>query len=245
MQYNKTITGYIHSVYHGGMVDGPGIRSVIFLSGCPLRCLYCHNPDTWEKTNGDLLTVEHIVNEVLKYSSFHKATGGGVTISGGDPFAQFEFLLELLKACKAHGIHTAIDTSGYTGRDKAREALQFTDLLMLDIKSYNFETYEKITGVSIDRTLRMLDISRELNVPTWVRYVLVPGLTDNMDELKGLANFLRGYPNVEKIEVLPFHKAGEYKWKEHDIPYELEDTPPPTKEMLDAAKEIFVDWTVS
>lgn len=242
MLYDKTKTGYVHSVYHGGMVDGPGIRSVIFLSGCPLRCLYCHNPDTWKKESGDLLTIEYVVGEVLKYKSFHKATRGGITISGGEPFVQSEFLIELLKACKAHDIHTAIDTSGYTSRETAKEALQYTDLLMLDIKSYNAEAYKKITGVSIDRSLEMLRISQELSVPIWVRYVLVPGLTDDIEELKGLAKFLRDYKNVEKVDILPFHKAGEYKWKERDIPYELADTPPPTKEMVNAAKEIFADW---
>ena len=234
-------TGYVHSVYHGGMVDGPGIRSVIFLSGCPLRCLYCHNPDTWEKTNGDLLSVEHIINEVQKYSSFHGTTGG-ITISGGEPFVQSDFLIEILKACRAHGIHTAIDTSGYTNAKNATQALQYTDLLMLDIKSYNFETYKKLTGVSIDRTLEMLRISQELNVPTWVRYVLVPGLTDDIEELKDLADFLRKYSNIEKVEILPFHKAGEFKWAERNIPYELTDTPPPTKANLDAARAIFSDW---
>jgi len=232
------MTGYIHSIYNGGMVDGLGIRSVVFLSGCPLRCLYCHNPDSWVKTAGEQRTVDDVVNEVQKYTTFHKASGGGVTFTGGEPFMQAKFLIKLLEACKDKGIHTAVDTSGYTSPENARQALRYTDLLMLDIKSINAKTYEKITGVKIDRSLEMLKISREMNIPTWIRYVLVPGLTDDIQELKVLAEYLRPYTNVKKLDVLPFHKEGEYKWHEREIEYQLTETPPPSPEMLRVAREI-------
>jgi len=204
--------------------------------------MYCHNPDTWEKTSGDQYTIEDVIGDVLKYKSFHLATGGGITISGGEPFTQSAFLIELLKASKAHGIHTIVDTSGYARPEIVKEALQYTDLLMLDVKAYNPETYKKVTGVSIDRMLQMLRISQELNVPTWARYVLVPELTDNIEDLKNMEKFLRGYSNVKKVEVLPFHKAGEYKWAERNIPYELTDTQPPAPEILQEAKDIFKHW---
>jgi len=167
------------------------------------------------------------------------ANGGGITFSGGEPFGQSEFLIELLKASKAHGIHTTIDTSGYTTSKTAREALQYTDLLMLDVKAYNADTYKKVTGVSIDGFLETLRISKELNISTIIRYVLVPDLTDNFEELKDLAEFLKDYNNVQKVDVLPFHKAGEYKWKERNLLYELADTQPPTQDMMDTVKKIF------
>ena len=232
------MTGYIHSVYNGGMVDGLGIRSVVFLSGCPLRCLYCHNPDSWVKTSGEQRTVTDVINEVKKYTTFHKASGGGVTFTGGEPFTQAKFLTQLLKSCKENDIHTALDTSGYTSAENAKQALQYTDLLMLDIKSINPAVYKKLTGVKIDKTLDMLDISRDMNVPTWIRYVLVPGLTDDARDLANLAEYLRPYSNIKKIDLLPFHKVGEYKWHEREIPYTLADTPTPTVEMMQRAKEI-------
>ncbi|MCL2286542.1 MAG: pyruvate formate-lyase-activating protein [Firmicutes bacterium] len=235
----KISQGYVHSIYNGGMVDGPGIRSVVFLSGCPLRCKYCHNPDSWEKTSGKLMTVDEVVEEVLKYRTFYKVSGGGITISGGEPFLQAQFLTEILKACKLHGINTAIDTSGYASLGSAKKAFKYTDLLLLDIKGYYPENYKSITGVAIDKTLAMLELAKELNLPTWIRYVLVPGLTDNKDELKDLADFLRSFDNIENIDVLPFHKEGEYKWHSRSLPYELADTPPPTRELLAEVKKIF------
>jgi len=237
MIYNTA--GYVHSIYNGGMVDGPGIRCVVFLSGCPLRCKYCHNPDTWEKTNGNAMTVSDVVTEVKKYKSYYKF-GGGVTISGGEPFVQAGFLTEILKACKAQGIHTAIDTSGYANPEDVKNALAHTDLLLLDIKSFNPETYKNVTGVDIDKTLETLRLAKAQNIPTWIRFVLVPGLTDNMQDLNNLANFLEDYSNVKKIDVLPFHKSGEFKWKTHDIPYELADTQPPTEHMLEEARKIII-----
>jgi len=229
--------GYVHSIYSGGMVDGPGIRTVVFFSGCPLRCLYCHNPDTWELKSGTKYTVEEIIKEVLKYKSFYK-TGGGVTISGGEPLMQAEFLTEVLKGCKQNGIHTVVDTSGYANMETARDVLRHTDLLLLDIKSFNSQVYEKLTGVEIEKTLNMLQLAREMNIPTWIRYVLVPGLTDNENELREMTTFLQDYPNVKKIDILPFHKTGEFKWKEQGIPYQLADTQEPSAEAVTAARQI-------
>ena len=232
------MTGYIHSVYNGGMVDGLGIRSVVFLSGCPLRCLYCHNPDSWVKTSGEQRTVDDVVNEVQKYTTFHKASGGGVTFTGGEPFLQAKFLTRLLQSCKENGIHTAVDTSGHTKLENAKQALPYTDLLMLDVKSINPIVYKKITGAEITPVLDMLKLSFEMNIPTWVRYVLVPGLTDDVNDLKALAEYLRPFTNVKKIDVLPFHKVGEYKWHERELDYQLAETPPPSPELLAMAREI-------
>ena len=236
--YNGNQKGYIHSVETGGMVDGPGIRYVAFFSGCPLRCKYCHNPDTWKLTDGQLVSVSDMLRDIVKYRSYLTYSGGGVTITGGDPFVQPDFLVELLAACKSEGIHTTLDTSGYTNLETANRALKYVDLLLLDIKSYNPETYKELTGVPLDRTLEVFNLSRSLAVPTWVRFVLVPGYTDNEDDMRAMSKFLKGYGNVEKVEVLAFHKMGEYKWETLGIPYELKDVLPPSPEQLNRAKAI-------
>ena len=229
---------YIHSIETAGMVDGPGIRYTIFFQGCALRCKYCHNPDTWKLTGGTEMTVAELLEDVLRYRSFMRFSGGGVTITGGDPFMQPEFLIELLAALKAEGIHTALDTAGYTGTTNAEKALQNTDLLLLDIKSIDPDVYKDITGVRIDASLRMLEVARDLGVETWIRFVLVPGLTDNFDHIRQMRDYLADFDNIIKIEVLPFHKMGEYKWADLGIKYELHETQPPEADMLAAAREI-------
>jgi len=221
------------------MVDGPGIRYVVFLAGCTLRCKYCHNPDTWKRTNGKLTTVGEIIKEILKYQSYFKFTGGGVTISGGEPLNQPDFLVELLKACREHGLHTVVDTSGSATVEVAERVFKYTDLLLLDIKSYNPQVFKEVTGVELKYSLDLLNISQRLNVPVWVRFVLVPGLTDNINDIKDLAAFLKGFSNVEKTEVLPFHKEGEYKWKNAGMTYELADTQPPSTQQVQAIQKIF------
>ena len=220
------------------MVDGPGIRYVVFFAGCNLRCQYCHNPDTWKLQNGQLVTVGDTIRDIKKYQSYLRFSGGGVTVTGGEPFVQADFLVELLAACKNEGLHTALDTSGYAPPDAVRRALAQTDLLMLDIKSINPAVYKDVTGVALAPTLETLRLSRQMKVTTWVRFVLVPGLTDCEDDLRALAAFLRDYPNVEKIEVLPYHALGAYKWAELGREYALKDTPVPTKEELDRARGI-------
>jgi pyruvate formate lyase activating enzyme len=221
------------------MVDGPGIRTVVFFSGCSLRCKYCHNPDTWFRKRGNKMTVAEVLEEVVKYKSYYKFSGGGITISGGEPMDQPDFLQELLLACRENGVHTTLDTSGCTTLDIAEEILPLVDLLMLDIKSYNPKQYMKITGQRLDKTLATLKLAEKLNVPTWVRYVLVPGLSDDYDDICKLAVFLKQYKNIETINVLPFHKEGEYKWKDLNIPYDLHDTQPPTKELIEQVQKLF------
>jgi len=230
--------GYVHSIETGGMVDGPGIRYVIFFAGCALRCKYCHNPDTWKLLDGRIYTVKEIVADIQKYKSYLKFSNGGVTITGGDPFVQINFLVELLKACMEAGIHTALDTSGYASHDNAARALAYTDLLILDIKSFNPVTYKELTGVKIDRTLEVLKLSQRLGTPTIVRFVLVPGLTDNLEDIQKMADFLKGFDNIKKVEVLPFHKMGEYKWKALGLAYELADVEPPDAGLLAKVKGI-------
>jgi len=238
MTKNGERAAYIHSVETAGMVDGPGIRYTIFFQGCALRCKYCHNPDTWKLMGGTEMTVAELLEDVLRYRSFMRFSGGGVTITGGDPFMQPEFLIELLAALKAEGIHTALDTAGYTGAGNAEKALANTDLLLLDIKSIDPDVYKDIAGVRIDACLRMLEIARRMGVETWIRFVLVPGLTDNFDHIRQMRDYLANFDNITKIEVLPFHKMGEYKWADLGIHYELGDTQPPEADMLAAAREI-------
>ncbi|MCL2398020.1 MAG: pyruvate formate-lyase-activating protein [Defluviitaleaceae bacterium] len=235
---NNELTAYIHSVETAGMVDGPGIRYIIFFQGCSLRCKYCHNPDTWKAVGGKEMTVAELLADVKKYRSYLRFSGGGVTITGGEPFVQAEFLIELLAALQAHGIHTALDTSGYTDSYTARKALGHTDLLLLDIKSIDPDVYRNVAGVSIDATLRTLDIARALGVPVWIRFVLVPGLTDDYAHMEQMRDYLAKYPNVEKIEVLPFHKMGEYKWADMGMRYQLTDTSVPDRESLARARKI-------
>ena len=228
----------MHSVETGGMVDGPGVRYVVFLSGCGLRCKYCHNPDTWKLKSGQLVTVGDTIRDIKKYQSYLKFSGGGVTITGGEPFMQPDFLVELLAACKSVGLHTALDTSGFADRSAAERALQYTDMLLLDIKSFNPVTYKELTGVPLDKTLEVLRLAEYMEIPIWVRFVLVPGYTDNMEDIRRMASFLEPFVNVVKVDVLPFHKMGEYKWEELGLQYELADVEPPSRELLERAKAI-------
>ena len=231
-------SGYVHSIDTGGMVDGPGIRYLVFLSGCPLRCKYCHNPDTWKMKSGKLMTAGEIIADIKRYKSYMKFSGGGVTVSGGEPLSQPGFLEALLAGCKAGGFHTAIDTSGHGSACDVERVLAQTDLVLLDIKSINPVTHKNVAGVAIDRTLETLDICRRMNCKIWVRFVLVPGLTDDMDDMRRLAEYLRPYENVERVDVIPFHKNGEYKWRSLNMPYELTDVQTPSRELLNAAKKI-------
>lgn len=233
------IKGKIHSFESCGTVDGPGIRFVVFMQGCPLRCKYCHNPDTWKLSDGKDIYVDEIVREAKKYKSYMKFSKGGITVSGGEPFMQLEFVKELFKRCKDEGIHTAIDTSGHIEVDEAKEILEYTDLVLLDMKSYNDRVFRDLTGISNEKTLNLARYLAEIKKPTWLRYVLVPGITDNMEDIENLAKFVSGMDNIEKIETLPFHKLGEYKWKELGYNYELENTPAPKEEMMEKVKEIF------
>ncbi|MBF2066285.1 MAG: pyruvate formate lyase-activating protein [Calothrix sp. C42_A2020_038] len=236
----ETITsGYIHSVESCGTVDGPGIRFLIFTSGCPLRCLYCSNPDCRYLENGKKVSVDELVTEIKKYTSYMKASGGGVTISGGEPLFQPNFIREIFKRCQELGINTALDTSGFCNLESAKAVLDFVDLVLLDIKSFDPATYTKVTSVSIEPTLALAKYLNEINKPTWIRFVLVPGLTDDPNNIAGLADFITTLNNVERVEVLPFHKMGEYKWQELGFEYLLKDTPTPSSQQVQAALDIF------
>jgi pyruvate formate lyase activating enzyme len=228
----------IHSIETCGTVDGPGIRFVVFTQGCPLRCKYCHNPDTWIMKDGKDTSIDHLVEEALKYKSYMNYSGGGVTVTGGEPLLQLDFVKEFFIRLKKHGIHTAIDTSGYIFNDKVKEILDLTDLVLLDIKHFDPEKYKNLTGVELAPTLKFLDYLREKDIHTWIRYVLVPNLTDQEDAISGLSKHLSNYPNIDRIELLPFHQMGGYKWKELGLDYSLKNTPEPSSAQMQGAYDL-------
>ena len=235
---NMEVKGYIHSFESFGTKDGPGIRFVLFLQGCPLRCLYCHNVDTWEiKDKKMIMTASEVMKEILKVRGFIKT--GGVTVSGGEPLMQPEFLMELFKLCRENGIQTALDTSGYIFSDKAKQVLELVDMVLLDIKHINPEKYKILTSVELDNTLKFAKYLNEINKPTWLRYVLVPGYSDDENDLHEWAKFTSQLKNVERVDILPFHQMGQYKWEKVGKEYKLKDTPTPTRELVEKAEEIF------
>lgn len=234
-----TIVGRIHSLESCGTVDGPGIRFVIFTQGCPLRCLYCHNPDARCSTQGKEVTVDQLIEEIQKYRSYMSFSGGGVTVTGGEPLMQPEFVTELFRRCKELGIHTALDTSGYVNLNVAKPVLDYVDLVLLDIKSFDPKIYVKVTNVSLEPTLKFAKYLSEIKKPAWIRFVLVLNLTDPVHNIEGLAKFIATLDNVEKVEVLPFHQMGAYKWEQLGYDYQLKDTQPPTPELVQQAIDIF------
>ncbi len=237
--HSSSVQGYIHSIETCGTVDGPGIRFVIFTAGCPLRCLYCSNPDCRYIENGKRISVDDLMEEVQKYTAYMNASGGGVTVSGGEPLYQPHFVAEIFKRCKASGIHTALDTSGYCELQVAKPVIEQADLVLLDIKSFDPDIYAKVTSVPLEPTLELAQYLNTINKPTWIRFVLVPGLTDAPHNIEGLADFVATLKNVEKVEVLPFHKMGEYKWEQLGYEYQLKETQPPTPEQVETALNIF------
>ena len=230
--------GKIHSFESCGTVDGPGIRFVVFMQGCPLRCQYCHNPDTWDTQKGNLMTAADLMTEITKYRSYMNFSGGGVTITGGEPMLQPDFVLEVFKSCKAEGIHTALDTSGFILNDSVKEVLSYTDLILLDIKSINPDTFKRVTSFSLDPVLSFAQYAASQQIDMWVRFVLVPGLTDNLEDVAELGKYIQTLSSVKKIEVLPFHKMGEYKWETLGFDYQLKDTPSPDKALVEEVKSI-------
>jgi pyruvate formate lyase activating enzyme len=234
----------IHSIESCGTVDGPGIRFVVFTQGCPLRCQYCHNPDTWKLSDGKELSVEELFLEATKYKSYMRFSGGGVTVTGGEPLLQINFLKEFFSLLKTENIHTAIDTSGYIFNDRVKEVLDLTDLVLLDIKHFDPLRYKTLTGVELQPTLDFLDYLAERNIPTWVRYVLVPGLTDQLDSIEALSKHLSQYSHIERIELLPFHKMGEFKWNELGLEYKLGHVEPPSKVMMIEALALFKKYNL-
>ncbi|MDR2849628.1 MAG: pyruvate formate lyase-activating protein [Verrucomicrobiota bacterium] len=231
------VTGRVHSVESFGTLDGPGIRYVLFLQGCPLRCLYCHNPDTREAAGGKTMTAGEVMADILTYRPF--IARGGVTLSGGEPLLQPAFVCELLDACRKHHLHSALDTSGAVPLARSAPALDRADLILLDIKALDDDLCVPLTGAGTADTLATLDYCESTGKPVWIRHVLVPGYTLDGARLERLADTLLRYASIRKIELLPFHKMGEYKWDALGSPYRLTDTPPPTAEQLLAAHAIF------
>ena len=234
-----TTTGAVHSWDLATAVDGPGTRFTLFLSGCPLRCLYCENPDTWHMRDGKRMTVSAVVDEVAKYRRFISVAGGGFTVSGGEPLLQSGFVAELLHSVKAMGLHTAMDTSGFLGDRATDPLLDDTDLVLLDIKSWDPRTYRRVTGGEVAPTLWFARrLSGRGNV-MWVRFVLVPGLTDAWENVEGIASFVSTLRTVERVEVLPFHKLGEPKYTKLGMKFPLADTPTPDQVLLDRVRDQF------
>lgn len=235
--------GRIHSIETAGMVDGPGIRFVIFTQGCLLRCQYCHNPDTWDRSAGEIRSVASLMEEIKKYLPYMERSGGGVTVSGGEPLLQQKFLLELFKECKKLGIHTTIDSSGGCYSQGAefqktfKELLEYTDLILVDLKQMDDAKHRVLTGVSNRHILTFAQQLAEENVPVWIRHVLVPGKYAEQDLIR-LGEFISMLTNVEKVEVLPYHKMGVYKWQEMGLDYPLKGVEPPSLEEVERAKKL-------
>lgn len=232
-------TGRIHSIETCGTVDGPGIRFVVFTQGCRLRCLYCHNPDSRDLAGGRAVRVSELIDEILPYRAYLDASGGGVTISGGEPLLQPEFVAHLLQACQSLGLHTALDTSGFADLATAQQVLPHTDLVLLDIKSFDPNLYHRLTHVDLEPTLRLATHLSDIHKPTWIRFVLVPGLTDPPENIAGLAQFVATLTNIDRLEILPFHQMGSYKWQQLGYDYQLTDTPPAGDDDVARARTIF------
>lgn len=233
---SKEIVGNIASFESMGLVDGPGVRFVVFMQGCPLRCLYCHNPEMWTFTEQKMsFTPEELLKKVLKYKPYFN-DGGGVTVSGGEPLMQAEFVTQFFKLCKKNGIHTCLDTSG-VGHDYD-ELLNYCDLVILDIKAVDEESYERLVNFKINKFSEFLKICQEKNKKMWLRQVVVPGINDNVEKILELKKFAESIKNVEKIELLPYHDMAKKKYKALNIKYVLEDVPNMDKSYCDELQKI-------
>lgn len=234
----------VHSLESFGAADGPGVRYVIFLQGCNMRCKYCHNPDSWDISGGTEITAEELISKALRYKAYWKGEGG-ITVSGGEPLLQIDFLIEFFRLAKEHDINTVIDTSGspFTHSEpffsKFADLMKYTDLLLLDIKEINPQRHQKITGRDNKNILEMAEYLSEINKPVWIRHVIVPQYSDFDDDLKKLSEFIKSLKNVKRVEILPLHTLGIHKWKLLGIPYELKNIDPPSAERIKNAEEIF------
>lgn len=234
------VKGKIHSFENFGTVDGPGIRFVIFLKGCPLRCKYCHNRDAWETEGAKLYTAGEVMSEIRKYRNFIDSSDGGITVSGGEALTQPEFLKQLFLKCREEGIHTAVDTSGYVNVEAVKEVIELTDLVLLDLKQADEKKHRDLTGVGTNKIKLFTQYLCDINKPVWIRYVLVPGYTDDEADLTAAHNYLKGFKNIEKIEVLPYHKMGKIKWERLNAVYPLEGVAEPASEEVEKAKNILI-----
>ena len=231
--------GFLHSFTTGSTVDGPGVRVVAWTAGCQFRCLYCHNPDTWNMMNGHAVTLERAREELSKYHTGLKAMGGGFTLSGGEPLMQDRFAVRLFTAAKKMGIHTALDSNGFLGDRLSDEELEQIDLVLLDIKSWDRQRHRKLTGKDVGPTLDFAKRLASRKRPVWLRFVLVPGLTDDKETVQPIAKFAAGLGNVERVDVLPFHQMGRFKWKELGLDYTLNDVPLPSVDLVERTCEQF------
>jgi pyruvate formate lyase activating enzyme len=239
VQDGDDVIGYVHSWEVGSTVDGPGLRFVGFLTGCPLRCLYCHNPDTWHKYNGHPVSVARSMRQIGNYVQVLKISNGGITLSGGEPQWQREFVTRIFRRCKQLGLHTCLDTSGRLGDRFTDEELMDIDLHLLDIKSGNPDIYKKVTQQPLQPTL---DFARRLSTmkrPMWIRFVLVPGFTDDHDNVEKVADICAGLESVERVEILRFHQMGSDKWRKLGLEYSLSNVGPPAAELTERVRGQF------
>jgi pyruvate formate lyase activating enzyme len=231
--------GFLHSFTTGATVDGPGVRVVAWTTGCMWRCLYCHNPDTWTMSNGIPVSVTRAVEQLRKYRHGLKVMSGGFTLSGGEPLMQDRFAVKLFAAVHQMGVHTALDTNGHYGSRLSDLELQTIDLVLLDIKTWDSERHKRLTGMDNAATLDFARRLASLSRPVWLRYVLVPGLTDDPDDIRRTASFVAGLGNVARVDVLPFHQMGRYKWHRLGLQYQLEAVEPPSHEAVEEACAVF------
>ena len=224
------MTGYIHSFESLGALDGPGLRFVVFLSGCPLRCQYCHNPDTWNMSTGKELSADEIVKKVLRYRPYF-TNGGGLTLSGGEPLMQPKFIMEIMQKCREVGISTCLDTSGSVFNEDVKEALLYADLVILDIKHTDEKRYNTLTGGNIAVNKAFLDYCRLMQKQLWIRQVILPGWNDTTEDMDYLLQYING-ANIQRIELLPYHTMGIHKWEALGLPYQLKDIDPPSEEKM-------------
>src|SRR5215467_13241308 len=230
-------SGYVHSYETASRYDGPGLRVVLFLSGCLLRCSYCHNPDTWHLKDGTYVSAQHVIERLKGFASALRALDGGLTISGGEPMVQLAFTRRILAGAKELGLHTAIETSGFLGDRVDEKFLSVLDLVLLDIKSGDPDTYKRATSRDLAPTLRFAERLASIGKPVWVRFTLVPGLTDDPDNVEKVAKFVAPMKNVEWVEVQPFHQLGAFKWKAMNLEYKLANTTPPTPDLVERVLE--------
>ncbi|MGL4913549.1 MAG: pyruvate formate-lyase-activating protein [Romboutsia sp.] len=238
------VKGRIHSIETFGTVDGPGIRYILFMQGCPLRCKYCHNRDTWDTKGGKEYTTDEIITQALKYSSYMKFSGGGITASGGEATLQPEFLTELFAKAKKNNIHTCLDTSGFVNIDTVDPILDNTDLVLLDLKHMVEEKSKDLTGVGIKKSLKLAKHLDERNIPVWIRHVLVPGVTDDVENLEKLGEFVSTLNNVDRFEILPYHTMGVHKWENMGFDYDLKNIEDATSDDVTRASEIIENFGV-
>ena len=231
--------GYVHAIETFGAADGPGLRYVLFTAGCRMRCLYCHNPDSWTIRDGQWETIDEVVNDIGRYAAFYRRTGG-LTISGGEPLLQADFVGEVFRQVKERfGLHTALDTNGSLAGSVPDAWFDPVDLVMLDIKQMDPAKHRELTGLDLHPTLECARRLARMGKPVWIRYVLVPGYTDDLLDVEKLADFIEPLKNVQRVEILPFHKMGEDKWKELGRKYRLADTPAPEQALIDRVKRQF------